>query len=118
MNNISYRQGDVFFKKVDKIPEDSIIQEYENNLVILAYGEKTGHCHGIAEIEKVKDFKNGEKRYIEISDEVILSHGLLEEIKSKAPIGKDHSALFIKPGKYQVIIQREYSPEKIRRVLD
>lgn len=111
-----YRQGDVLLIPVDKIPSDAIKQKNQE-LTILAYGEKTGHMHGIKSKE-VQEFKQGEDRYFQIGKTVILSHGLKKEIEEKIKTEKDHEAIKIPAGKYRLVHQREYTPEKIRRVVD
>ena len=111
-----YRQGDVLLLKVDEIPEKAIKGEKED-LAILAYGEKTGHMHAIKSKDVDRYIENN-NIYIEICNTVILSHGLKKEIESKVEVGRDHAPVKIPPGNYKIIIQREYTPEKIRRVVD
>ena len=111
-----YRQGDVLLIPVDEVPIDAIKQK-KQKLTVLAYGEKTGHMHAI-NAGCVQEYRLGEKKFFEISGKVILSHGLKKEIEDKIKVGKDHDAIQIPPGNYKVIIQREYTPERIRRVID
>lgn len=111
-----YRQGDILLVKINNIPKDAIKQK-KQDLIILAFGEKTGHCHAVKS-NAVQEFKQKEDRFFKIGKTVILSHGLLEEIKKKEKVSKDHNIIEIPPGLYRLIHQREYSPEKTRRVSD
>jgi hypothetical protein len=41
------QQGDILIKPVGKIPKGAVKVPRENGKLILARGEKTGHCHAI-----------------------------------------------------------------------
>ena len=104
------RQGDIFFKVVDQLPQREMKKKSDN---ILAYGEVTGHSHqvispSISEMEMQVD-TNG--------DIYVLSEH--EDIK----IGHDeHNVVTLPKGKWICISrQREYDPlaiEKERKVAD
>lgn len=102
------RQGDVKVQMVSVIPEGKRIDAKEQNVAVLAHGEVTGHKHQIKEgevnffmIENMFDFK-----YLEVlSDTAILKH-------------EEHTEIVLDKGIYRVSIQREYTPEEIRNVLD
>ena len=104
------RQGDIFFKVVDQLPQRRMKKKSDN---ILAYGEVTGHSHqvispAISEMEMQVD-TNG--------DIYVLSEH--EDIK----IGHDeHSVITLPKGKWICISrQKEYDPlavEKERKVAD
>jgi hypothetical protein len=100
-----YRQGDVLLKKVRAIPTSAARQEVKDRIV-LAYGEVTGHAHAIHDIDSVDVFvgKNGEL-YLSVKGDVALRH-------------EEHAAIALPPGNYERVIQREYSPEEIRNVMD
>lgn len=85
-----YRQGDVLIKKISMLPEKSIKQKLEGD-IILAHGEVTGHAHRIKDgwgiyawhgvripeyiilkpesisIQKIEDEKNTEIRRVMIT---------------------------------------------------
>lgn len=99
-----YRQGDVFLRRVEKLPEGAEKQKRDGRIV-LAYGEVTGHAHAIHEVEAdVYALKTGE-RYLLISGLSKLVH-------------EEHATIDIEPGVYEVIQQREYFPQGIRNVAD
>lgn len=106
----NFRQGDVILKRIDDIPPD--VKEYkrdERNRALLALGEVTGHAHAISS-DKAKVFgyspeNLGLEKYLEVTEEAALTH-------------EEHATINIAPGKYHVIIQRVYSPEEIRNVVD
>jgi len=102
------RQGDVKVQMISVIPEGNRKDIKENNIAVLAHGEVTGHKHQIKEgivnfftIENMFDHK-----YLEVlSDTAILEH-------------EEHTEIVLNKGLYEVTIQREYTPEEIRNVLD
>lgn len=99
------RQGDVLVQSVDQIPADSIQVERDNGRIVLAYGEVTGHAHAISSnAAEMLRAENGD-RYLHVTQMAQLVH-------------EEHTAHDIPPGMYQVIQQREYSPEEIRNVAD
>lgn len=110
MKMFQARQGDIFFKTVDNIPQKQLKKKTDN---ILAYGEVTGHSHkimspAIADMQSFVD-KNG--------DIYVLSEH--EDIK----IGHDeHDTITLPKGKWICVTrQREFDPlaaEKERRVAD
>ena len=76
---------------------------------ILAEGELTGHMHRIQERDVAELFESDQdddNRYLEVTAE------------SATLIHQEHAAIELPQGKYRVWIQREYSPEAIRRVID
>jgi hypothetical protein len=109
------RQGDIALLKIETIPVEAKKQE-QKEMVVLAYGEISGHMHALCD-EKVEVYKETETEYLKIMEDAWLRHGTKEQIKSKQN-GDDHSAIKVPTGNYIVIHQREYSPERIRRVVD
>lgn len=100
-----YRQGDVFVKSVNKIPVGAK-KEKQVDRIILAFGEKTGHCHAIHDLDSVDVMVTPEGGfYLRVKEEVSLQH-------------EEHGVIAIPPGNYERVIQREYSPEEIRNVAD
>ena len=97
-----WRHGDVFVAKTSKIPRGAKARPN----CILAEGELTGHCHRIQESDAaiLYDFKG--ERFLEVTaEQATLVH-------------QEHAAIELPKGTYRVWIQREYSPEEIRKVVD
>jgi hypothetical protein len=98
-----YRQGDVLLKRIKLIPRDA--QSTANNgSVVLARGEVTGHAHAITSLACAL-FLYGNRRFLQVNEESILTH-------------QEHGPITIPAGNFEVIIQREYTPEEIRNVAD
>jgi hypothetical protein len=91
------RQGDVFLRKIDKIPENA--KEKDN---ILAQGETTGHKHKII---NGKVFSANNQQYVLAEQKTELAH-------------EEHGEIEIPEGSYEVKIQREYNPIENRQVMD
>lgn len=105
MKGQQVRQGDVFLKPVARIPKDAQPRNDEGRIV-LAYGEVTGHAHAIHDLEKVDVMVSADgKVYLRVKDGIGLQH-------------EEHGRIQVAPGNYEVVIQREYSPEAIRNVKD
>jgi hypothetical protein len=99
-----YRQGDILLERIESLPP-SAVEEQVAGLIVLAYGEATGHHHAIRS-GKVKLFKTESATFIEVQDALVqLTH-------------EEHSPILLEPGFYRMIRQREYTPEKIRIVED
>jgi len=103
------RQGDIFFKTVNKIPSNT--KKY--NSEILAYGEVTGHSHRIispliSEMDSFVD-ENGDIFVLSLTKEITVGHD-------------EHDCITLPKGEWICISrQREYDPlvvEKERRVAD
>lgn len=99
------RQGDVFLRKVDAIPED--VQELvaEDGRLILARGEATGHHHSV---------DAQQARLCQVKQQMFL----MVTARMLQLIHQEHAPLAIPEGIYEVIRQREYTPAEIRRVAD
>jgi len=108
-NNNHFRQGDVYFVKIDNcIKEGYIKVEPKNNSLILAYGEVTGHHHSISLLDypDVELFENKDgDMLLNVLNTAVLTH-------------QEHTAIDLAPGKYEVYIQEEYDPEGMRKVQD
>lgn len=103
-----YRQGDVLIVSVSELPSDLDQVARENGRVVLAHGEATGHAHAI------KD-----KRAALFRDPKLAA--VFMHVTGDSPVAlehDEHDTIVIPPGNYQVIRQREYSPEEIRNVAD
>ena len=88
------RQGDLLIIKVKAIPEGAI-KKLDR---VLAEGEATGHCHKLDSGEVYE--KEGILYFhVEEETETHLTH-------------PEHGVMTFVPGKYKVIKQREYTPER------
>lgn len=108
MEAAMYRQGDVLIVPVSSIPKEVEPIAREQGRAILAHGEATGHAHA------VKD-----KRATLFRDPKLATVFML--VSGDEPVAlehDEHDSITIAPGNYQVIRQREYSPEAIRNVAD
>jgi len=103
-----YRQGDVLIVAIQKKPATAVEPiERESGRLILAHGEATGHAHAIKERSAMM-FRDPKLNAVFLSvtgNSVALEHD-------------EHSTIVLPKGDYEVVRQREYSPEEIRRVAD
>lgn len=99
------RQGDVLLIKRDSLPtgKQTTIKR-DNGRVVVAYGERTGHSHAIAD-KGVKQVEIDNIRWLVAPDEFVLTHN-------------EHHALTLDAGVWEVCYQFEYQPQEIRRVTD
>ena len=103
-----YRQGDVLIVPVKALPKNLEPVDREQGRVILAHGEVTGHAHAIKD-QKAALFRDPKLAAIFMN------------VSADGPVAlehEEHATIHIPPGNYQVIRQREYSPEAIRNVAD
>ena len=106
MNKNQFRQGDVLIERIRTIPKLHPMPR-EDDRVILAHGEATGHAHAIADLG-VEQYQSGEPgvTFLEVAQAVaMLTH-------------EEHATIELPRGHYRVRRQREYSPEAIRNVAD
>jgi hypothetical protein len=101
-----FRQGDILLLRVEAIHEKAKPVK-ANGPIILAEGEATGHHHAVYETEGVTLYR---RRTGEM---------FLEVAKPEAEVRHpEHGPITLPEGRYEVLRQREYDPERIRRVLD
>lgn len=109
-----YRQGDLLFVKTKSIPEGGKRRASGHILE----GEVTGHIHRVADTQlaeaevyvfpaQASGEGSGEKLFLSVSAEGGVSI-----------VHEDHKTVELPPGNYEVVRQREYSPEAIRNVAD
>ena len=108
-------QGDVFFTKIDILPEGTVFVRPEGNRVIVAHSEtQHDHCFlldGSPE-PAVKMYRLPEEIYecfIKVSSPSILKHQRSFDT---------HEPIEFAPGTYRIRRQREYTPEGFKRVED
>lgn len=103
------RQGDVFIEQIDDLPNGITASKKDARGVVLAEGEATGHHHRIGPKFRTAKLFDGEEgaKFLHVGGTapVALTH-------------EEHSPVKLPPGNYRVLIQREYSPEAVRNVVD
>jgi hypothetical protein len=108
MKRDHYRQGDILILPVTGIPDNTVPVQREQGKAVLAHGEVTGHHHAIADdTAELVTAEQAAELYLIVhgTDPVSLTH-------------QEHATITIDPGSYQVVRQREYTPERIRQVQD
>ncbi len=97
-----WRHGDVFIQACDGIPSGATKLPH----CILAKGELTGHAHRIEDRGVAELFRQQGTLFLRVTGEcATVTH-------------EEHGPISLEQGTYRVWIQREYSPEEIRRVVD
>lgn len=105
-----YRQGDVLIRQVKVLPNNATpVDNKKLGRIVLAYGEVTGHAHAIALDEAVEYTmeRAGEavRRFLSVLTGASVKH-------------EEHATIPLPPGVYEIVQQREYTPEAIRNVAD
>lgn len=72
----------------------------------LARGEVTGHSHRFSDPAQVQLYTAGTETFVQVT------------APSADLIHEEHATITLPQGTYRVWMQREYSPEAIRRVID
>lgn len=98
-----YRQGDVLFKKIRSVPAGDAKKRTSGHIL---EGEATGHVHRVADVDAAEVLEIGEGLYLSVGDAGV---GIVHE---------EHRTIELPRGDYEVVRQREYSPEEIRNVCD
>lgn len=97
-----WRQGDVFIIQTKALPKG----EHQVVKPVLAEGEVTGHAHRVERAADARVLSTGSGRYLEVlANETTIVH-------------EEHGPITLPKGIYEIRIQREYSPQEIRRVVD
>lgn len=106
-----YRQGDVLFRQIENLPKGE--QKKRENATV-AYGEVTGHSHALAIEDRAaaEVLEIGDGLYVHVSEAGVRIEG------GATFVHEEHGPVTLPPGNYEVVIQREYSPEEIRNVID
>jgi hypothetical protein len=100
----TYRQGDVLFKEVKAIPCGDQKKRLTGHIL---EGEATGHIHRLGELDAAEVLEVGDGLFLNVTAEGGVSI-----------VHEEHDALTLPAGNYEVLRQREYSPEEIRNVAD
>jgi hypothetical protein len=110
---LHFRQGDVLIRSVSRIPTKTTPIARESGRIILAHGDVTGHSHAVGARSGVQFMMTeptsgggAAQRFLDVTaKQVALRH-------------EEHAEIKIPRGRYEVIIQSEYSPEAVRNVAD
>jgi hypothetical protein len=97
-----YRQGDVLIKRIKAVPQNTAKRESG----ILAFGEVTGHCHKVENLDQAEVLEVGTDLYLRVSEDGVRI------------VHDEHNPINLPAGNYEITIQREFSPEAIRNVAD
>ncbi len=98
-HGIMHRQGDLLIRQVASLPENLTARKSR----IILEGEVTGHSHSLAQGRVLEDAQG---------------RMFLEVLRATQIVHQEHGTIALEPGYYEVIRQREYSPEAIRLVVD
>jgi len=99
---VMHRQGDVLFVKVEALPDDVILHKSD----VIVEGEVTGHAHRLSQ-GRILEATEG-RLFLEI----------LDTSKESEVVHEEHHPVKLEPGYWEVVRQREYSPEAVRMVID
>jgi hypothetical protein len=105
------RQGDVMFLQIRTLPKG---ERTKRSTGIVAAGEATGHHHRLTvEDQDVADvLEIGKGLFVHVSESGV-------SIKRGATfVHEEHAPVTLPPGNYKVVVQREYQPQGIVRVVD
>lgn len=129
MNNLQYRQGDVYLFRVDALPDAPKAKPVKGQYV-LAYGEATGHQHSIkdtdCELYEANDNIRALAKKYGVTDERAVTHGLrivvdntqlLHGTPARGFGDPDHTPIDLPCGDYIVLRPREYSDEDEFKVI-
>lgn len=107
MRNNQFRQGDILFVKANEAPSGDEVARDNQNRVVVAEGEATGHCHAIHH-EAVKMFRDNklDRTWIVVSD------------NAADVVHEEHDTITLDEGSWRIIYQRQYVRGQVRRVLD
>lgn len=106
-----YRQGDVMFIPVATLPDGERKKRKDG---AAAYGEVTGHSHRLADMETAEVLEIADGLFVRVSETGVSIDG----DAGATFVHEEHGPVSLPPGDYQIRIQREYSPEAIRSVID
>jgi hypothetical protein len=105
MKAMQVRQGDVFLERVEAEEAKGAEELEQQGRVILAAGEVTGHHHAVP-LADAALLAKGAQRFLKTNKRTALAHEEHERIELRGRTT------------FEVVIQREYTPEEIRNVLD
>lgn len=98
------RQGDVLFRKIAEFPRSRRTRRASGHIL---EGEATGHIHRLEDLAAAEVLEIGDGLFVNVSAEGGVSI-----------VHEEHKPIVLPAGRYEVVRQREYSPEAIRNVID
>lgn len=98
-----WRQGDVLIRQVPEIPTGERKPQVDG---CLAYGEVTGHAHRVSSLEDAGLFHVGEGMFLSVGENGV------------SIIHEEHDTIKLPAGNFEIVQQKEYTPEEIRNVAD
>ena len=104
-----YRQGDMMLEEINSMPAEAQVVKNRGRIV-LAEGSTKTDAHMLKATEAQEQAHSGE-RYFRVKKRT-----KLECLNNSGE--SRHDALSIEKGDYRLVLQREYTPEAIRNVLD
>lgn len=116
MRQQQIRQGDVFLRPTTDRPSAQARKVTDKGRVILAYGEVTGHAHEVIGVSTGVDNADpvpAMELFQEPDGRRLLVVNRASEMRHE-----EHGKIAIPAGGYEVVQQREYTPEAIRNVQD
>jgi hypothetical protein len=93
------RQGDLLFLAIDDLPKGLKLQD--DNVIVR--GEATGHAHRLQVGQVYRDVQG--MQFLKVQTPTQVVH-------------EEHHPISLEPGYYQVVHQREYTPDASRIVRD
>ena|SRR5690348_4378176 len=97
-----YRHGDVIITAAAKLPAEA----RPRFSAVLARGEATGHSHRIADPATAEIYESGNRGFLKVV------------AKSATLVHDEHKPIVLPRGLYCFWLQREYTPQEIRPVID
>jgi hypothetical protein len=101
-NRMIWRHGDVLIAASEGIPAGA----QRRHGVVVAYGEITGHSHRFQEANAVELWEHDGILFVNIL------------AATATIVHEEHRPISLSHGVYRVWMQREYTPQAIRRVAD
>jgi hypothetical protein len=98
-----YRQGDVLIRRIDRLPRKKSVKRASGHIL---EGEATGHIHRVEELTKAEVLEIENRLYLRVGPEGVRI------------IHEEHASITLPAGNYEIVRQREFSPEAIRNVMD
>jgi len=102
-----WRQGDIFFVRVDDIPNLEAAKQVKNG--VIARGETTGHMHRVSQASLAAGavlYAIGRGLFLKASE------------SGAAIVHEEHKAVNLPAGTYAVVPQREFDGLRWRQVVD
>ena len=104
MNKLElFRQGDVLMRRINSLPQKKAVKRASGHIL---EGEATGHIHRVEDLATAEVLEVGDGLYLRVGPE------------GARIIHEEHNPISLPPGDYEIVRQREYSPEAIRNVAD